>query len=102
MKVPDFPPDISAFFERYAEGYAARDAALLATMFAYPAHVVSDAGEPLLVPAESHATWKRRLSELLAMYDEIGFAGATIPGLPRNHRPARAFGAPPADSPISR
>ncbi len=70
--------DIVSFFEDYANAFSARDIDRLADLFTYPGHVVSDAGQAVLVPVPSRELWIPRLADLLSMYGGVGFAKAVV------------------------
>jgi hypothetical protein len=69
---------VAAFFEQYSKAFSAHDIHLLVDMFAYPGHVVSNTGSIVLVSIDSRETWLPRISELLAMYDSVGFSNAIV------------------------
>jgi nitrate reductase assembly molybdenum cofactor insertion protein NarJ len=66
------------FFERYRTAFTQYDAAAIADLFAYPAHVTSDTGEVVLTPLPSPALWVEQLQRLLANYRAIGVAAARL------------------------
>jgi hypothetical protein len=70
--------EVEAFFESYRAAFERQDPALIADHYAYPAHVTSDVGRIVLVPAASREDWIRRLGDLLGMYSKIGFASAKL------------------------
>ena len=78
MPANDLRATISAFFDSYRMAFERQDAAAIADHFAYPALVISDTGEIVLVPITNRQEWIGKLEQLLGMYRVIEVGTAHI------------------------
>lgn len=74
----DHPPTVAAFFESYRAAFERSDAQAIAGLFAYPAHITSDAGDIALTTVGSEDEWTRQIEQLLGAYATIEVASAHI------------------------
>lgn len=72
-------PSVNAFFGSYRTAFERLDAPAIAGHFAYPSHITSDGGGPIVVTSiVTKQDWTRQIEQLLGMYRKIGFSSARI------------------------
>ncbi len=73
--------EVEEFFGVYAKAFERHDAAFIAGLYAYPAHITSDVGKVTLMPLPSKVEWTRKLEDLLFGYRRIGVQTTVVLGV---------------------
>ena len=73
LSMPDTRSEVRRFLDAYCAAFELRDAAAIADFYAYPSHVTSDTGTATLVSITSRDKWTKKLEEVLATYQKLGF-----------------------------
>lgn len=75
---PSSDERVVRFFESYVSDFESFDASAIANHFAYPCHITSDMEQPQLSSSPSHEHWKGQIEGLVALYQQLGVATASI------------------------
>ena len=78
MATDDIAARVAAFFDSYVRAFERYDAAGIADLFAYPAHVTGDADPITPTTVPDRAGWEARLTELLGAYRALSVTTASI------------------------
>jgi hypothetical protein len=78
MAIDDTTARVAAFFDSYVRAFERYDAAGIADLFAYPAHVTGDADPVTPTTVPDRAGWEARLTELLGAYRALSVTTASI------------------------
>lgn len=71
--------NVNVFFESYRVAFERLDAPAIAGHFAYPGHITSDGGGPIIVTTiVTKQDWTHQIEQILSMYRKIGFSSARI------------------------
>lgn len=71
-------PDVRSFFETYRAAWEQLEPLFIASLFAYPCHIASDAEEVTLFSVPTQEVLSDQLTHMLRLYRQLGASSAQI------------------------